>query len=454
VTKTVPEYLARDAEPEAALADSIDEKFGHALEIPAYAENESLLEALRSVPAGPMGPVLLVVVVNARADSPPEVHEANRAALEEVGRVFAPSRTISTDPPAHLFDHPYGRLLVIDRSAPGRFLPAGQGIGLARKIGCDLVLRLRAAGRIASPWIHATDADTILPGDYFEQMAGVGADRTAAAIYFFEHRFSEEESLARAGRLYEISLRYQTLGLAWAGSPYAYQSMGSCLAIGASAYARVRGFPKKKEIEDFTILNDLAKIGAIERLAGSPIRLAGRISTRVPTSTGQALSVLVGKRGMEKSFRLHHPLVYAHLAAWIRVLGGIARRGPDLAAPLSALPRENPFFRADLLEEALNDTGAFAAVRGAIREPGDEITVLRRLHSSFDAFSTRELLDALRDGGIASLPYREALAEAPFAGLADSTEEDLEELRALLAQEERLLSTAPAGVPSLEPEQA
>lgn len=453
MTKTVSEYLARDAEPEAALADSIDESFGHALEIPAYAENESLLETLRSVPAGPMGPVLLVVVVNARADSPPEVHHANRAALEEVARVFAPSRTVSTDPPAHLFDQPHGRMLVIDRSAPGRFLPAGQGIGLARKIGCDLVLRLRAAGRIASPWIHATDADTVLPGDYFEQVAAVGADRTAA-IYFFEHRFSEEEPLARAGRLYEISLRYQTLGLAWAGSPYAYQSMGSCLAIRASAYAQVRGFPKKKEIEDFTILNDLAKIGAIERLAGSPILLAGRISTRVPTSTGQALSVLVGKRGVENSFRLHHPLVYAHLAAWIRVLGAIARRGPDLAAPLSALPRENPFFRADLLEEALGDMGAFAAVRAALLEPGDEVTVLRRLHSSFDAFSTRGLLDALRDGGIASLPYRDALAEAPFAGLADSTEEDLEALRALLAEEERRLAATPAGVPSLEPEQA
>jgi hypothetical protein len=454
VKKTVEEYLARDAEPEASLADDIDEHFGHALQIPAYAEKESLLEALGSVPAGPEGPVLIVLVINARADSSGEVHEANRVAREEIARLLPPSRIISTDPPAHLFDHPHGRLLVIDRSAPGRFLPAGQGIGLARKIGCDLVLSLRAAGRIASPWIHATDADTLLPGDYFEQIARVEAECTAAAIYFFEHRFSEEESLARAGRLYEISLRYHTLGLAWAGSPYAYQSMGSCLAIRASAYAEVGGFPKKKEIEDFTILNDLAKIGPIERLAGSPVRLAGRISTRVPTSTGQALSVLVGKRGVEKSFRLHHPLVYAHLAAWIRVLGAIARRGPDLAAPLSALPRENPFFRADLLEEALGDMGAFAAVRAAILEPGDEITVLRRLHSSFDAFSTRELLDALRDGGIASLPYREALSEAPFAGLADSTEEDLDELRALLAQEERLLAATPAGVPSLEPEQA
>jgi len=454
VSTTVEKYLAGGVESEAALADKLDEEFGHALQIPAYAETESFMETLGSVPAGPMGPVLIVTVINARADSPGYVHEANGIAREQIARLFSSVRTVSVDPPAQLFDHPHGSLLVIDRAAPGRYLPAGQGVGLARKIGCDLLLRLRADRRIASPWIHATDADTVLPGDYFEQVAHVEAERTAAALYFFEHRFSRDESLARAGRLYEISLRYHTLGLAWAGSPYAYQSMGSCLAMRASAYAEVGGFPKRSEIEDFTILNELAKIGPIERLAGNPVGLAGRISTRVPTSTGRALSELVGKRGAQESFRLRHPVAYAHLAAWIRVLGAIARRADDLEAPLSALPRGNPFFRADLLEEALRNVGAFAAVQTAIRYPGDETTLLRRLHSSFDAFSTRDLLDALADGGMTSLAYREALSEAPFTGLADSSEEDVEELRMALAREERVLSAAPAGVPSLEAAQA
>ena len=43
----------------------------------------------------------------------------------------------------------HAALLLIDRAAPGYFLPEGQGVGLARKIGCDLILRLRAGGRIA-----------------------------------------------------------------------------------------------------------------------------------------------------------------------------------------------------------------------------------------------------------------------------------------------------------------
>lgn len=456
MTGPIADYLAHRAEPEAALAGRFAGTFGHALEIPAYGEDETLFDTLASVPAGREGDVLIVIVLNARGDSPASVHRANAAARTKLASLGSPTK-ISSDPEVHLSAHSRGKLLVIDRAAAGRYLPAGQGVGLARKIGCDLLLALYAAGRVASPWIHATDADTRLPEDYFDQMAAVDSERTAAALYFFEHRFPEDEELARAGRLYEISLRYDTLGLAWAGSPYAYQNMGSCLAILASAYAAVGGFPMTNAIEDVTILNALAKIGSIERLAGAPILLDGRISTRVPISTGQALSAIVGKRGAADSFRLHQPLAFAHLAAWLRVLGAVARRGDDVSAALDTLPHDNPFFRADLLEDALREMDAFAAVRDAIREPGDERTVLARLHGWFDAFRTRRLLDSLRDSGLPALPYLQALTEAPFTGLTDSTEEDLEDLenlRAALAEEERKLSVVPAGVPALEPEGA
>ncbi len=453
MNETIAGYLAAGAEPEATLAGRLAGTFGHALEIPAYGENETLFDTLASVPAGREGDVLIVVVLNARDDSPASVHRANAAARTKLASLGSPKK-ISPDPDVHLSAHPRGKLLVIDRAAPGRYLPAGQGVGLARKIGCDVVLALHAAGRIASPWIHATDADTRLPADYFEQIAAVEPARTAAALYFFEHLFGDDEELARAGRLYEMSLRYDTLGLAWAGSPYAYQNMGSCLAILASAYAAVGGFPMTNAIEDVTILNALAKIGRIERLGGAPVGLDGRISTRVPISTGQALSAIVGQRGAADSFRLHHPLVFAHLAAWLRVLGAVARRGADVSAALDTLPLGNPFFRADLLEDALREMDAFAAVRDAIRVPADERTQLARLHGWFDGFRTRQLLEALRDSGLPALPYLQALTEAPFTGLTDQAEDDLVTLGITLAAQERLLSVAPAGVPSIEPEGA
>ena len=449
----IPAYLARDAEPEASLADRLEGSFGHAVEIPAYAETDSLFETLGSVPEGPLGEVLIVVVLNARAGAPAAAHAANALARERIAALASAAEVISEAPPARLFTYPRGRLLLIDRAVPGHYFPPGQGIGLARKVGCDVILGLHNSGRLASPWIHATDADVRLPNDYFEQMSGVEPG-VAAAVYAFEHRFPDDEDLARAGRIFEISLRYNTLGLAWAGSPYAYEHLGSCLAVGAWSYAKTGGFPRVNAIEDFTVLNDLARMGPIRRLAGTPIELEGRISARVPVSTGRALEQLVEKKGAAAAFELHHPLVYAHLAAWLRVLGAIARRSGDLDAPLAELPRGNPFFRADLLEDVLGQIGAFEAVREAIAEPADATMLLHRLHRSFDAFRTRELLDGLRDGGLVSLPFREALSEAPFTGLSAFPEDDLETLRRLLAAEERTLAMVPAGVPVLELDQA
>ncbi len=449
--KALSKYLARHAEPEAAFAGALPGTFGHALVIPAYGEQESLFKLLASVPEGPLGEVLIAVVLNARKDSPTPVHEANQMVRERLKAELPAALPLSTESPIRAYPLTGGRLLLIDRALPGHFLPAGQGVGLARKIGNDAVLSLHAAGRIVSPWLHNTDADTILPGDYFEQLREIDPAGTGSAIYSFDHAFDADPTLAQAGRLYEISLRYYALGLAWAGSPYAYQSMGSCLAVPASAYVKVRGFPKKNAAEDFYVLNKLAKVGAIARLSGKPLLLEGRPSQRVPFGTGRALSELALKRNALSNFRLYHPLVFAHLASWLEVLGSIARSG---GKPLGKLPSENPFFRSDLLREALERMGAFNAIQDSISRSRDQGTLLRHLHTWFDAFRTLKLVHALRDGGLRSLPWREALAEAPFTGLSSSTEDDPEELRRSLAEEERKLGSIPAGVPPLEREGA
>ena len=267
---------------------------------------------------------------------------------------------------------PVAQLLLIDRAEAGSFLPEGQGVGLARKIGNDVALRLRAAGRLASPWLHNTDADTLLTRDYFEQTAGLDPERTGAAIYFFEHRFEDDPDLALAARLYEISLRYYVLGLAWAGSPYAYQSMGSCLAIPSGSYAKVRGFPRKNAAEDFYVLDKLAKVGVIERLAGTPLSLEGRPSDRVPFGTGRALRDLTGKRRGLSHFRLYHPLVFAHIAAWLQALDRFAGAGGDVG------PRDGGSPPAESLLPDRPAAGSPREARCRRRHRAGERPVLRR----------------------------------------------------------------------------
>jgi len=448
--KAVSKYLSRQAEPEAGLSDGVAGTFGHALIVPAYGEGQSLFDTLGSVPRGPRGETLVIVVLNARKDSPAAIHEANAAARKRLESGPKSSRPLPGDHAASELEFANGRVLVVDRSQAGHFLPEGQGVGLARKIGNDIALSLSAAGRLSSDWIHNTDADAVLPNDYFDQTEALPADDSAAAIYFYEHRFAEDPELARAARLYEISLRYYVLGLDWAGSPYAYEAMGSCIAVRPAAYAAVHGFPEKNAAEDFYVLNKLAKVGTIARLAGSPVMVDGRISERVPFGTGKSLSNLLSKQKALAGFRLYHPAVFAHLAAWLRALSAIASAGGKLDAALSELPRGNPFFLTEVLLESLERMKAFAAVRQAVeRSSGDPETMLRHFHTWFDAFRTLKLVHALRDGGLRSLGWREALAEAPFTGLSSWTVEDPEPLRQALAAAERKLAEKPAGVPAV-----
>jgi hypothetical protein len=446
--KPTEQYLSRHAEPEAQAADRLEGEFGHAVVVPAYGEGQSLFDTLGSVPLGPRGRTLIVVVLNARADSPPAVHAANEAARTRLETAASSSRDVGGAAPALELGYPHGAVVLVDRARPGHFLPKGQGVGLARKIGNDLALRLHAAGRLASPWIHNTDADTTLANDAFDQTEAVAAEGNAAAIYFFEHRFEEEPDLALAGRLYEISLRYYVLGLAWAGSPYAYEAMGSCIAIRPEAYAAVRGFPRKNAAEDFYALDKLAKAGTIARLGGTPFLLEGRLSERVPFGTGRALTDLLAKKGGLSGFRLYHPAVFAHLAAWLRALDAIVRSGGRLESALDELPRGNPFFKTELLVSTLEKMGAFPALREAIARSGDASTMRRHFHTWFDAFRTLKLVRALQSGGLPALAWREALAEAPFTGLSSSTQQDAEPLRRALAARERELAGSLAGVPA------
>ena len=68
--KATRKYLAGHAEPETEWAERLGARFpvfGHGVAIPCYAEGSRINECLATIPPGPRGPVLAVVVVNAPA---------------------------------------------------------------------------------------------------------------------------------------------------------------------------------------------------------------------------------------------------------------------------------------------------------------------------------------------------------------------------------------------------
>ena len=141
--KAERKYLAAHSEPEARLSEAFEpvpRRYGHVLVIPASGEGLELEQALSSVPEGPLGPVLTIVVVNATPDAPASVHEANVQTLAGFARGGGDSKVLA--PNARLHAHERGSLLVLDRATHEYWLPGGQGVGLARKIGTDLALAL------------------------------------------------------------------------------------------------------------------------------------------------------------------------------------------------------------------------------------------------------------------------------------------------------------------------
>lgn len=298
-----------------------------------------------------------------------------------------------------------GDLVVIDRASEGRQLPKNQGVGLARKIGFDLALAWHYQGVIESPWIHTTDADATLPAEYFNVASQLARADIAGLSYPFRHETVTASSAGRALELYESSLRYYVLGLAWADSPYAFHSIGSTMAVKADAYLAVRGMPKRQAGEDFYLLNKVAKIARIARPQCPPIQLRQRLSARTPFGTGPATRKIVDGLLRGEDFKVYHPKSFALLREWLAAMNEFAEN-----CDLGILDR----FSHDELADSLANLNAKAHLEECLRQAKSRSAREKRLNDWFDGFRTLKLIHGLRDAGLADLPWQQAYDAAPF----------------------------------------
>lgn len=433
--KAVQKYLERHAEPEAAIAMRsllAGRTYQDALCIPAFGEGKNLFECLGSLSSDRGGSVLILLIINETAASPEWATRANRELVDAVaGQLGSPSRVESH---LRLFTHPLGDLLLVDRTRREHPLPNREGVGLARKIISDIALALWAAGQLDSDWIHCSDADALLPADYFSRArarpspASSGKPNSAALVYDFMHTPAARPAEADAVLRYEIYLRYYVLGLRSAGSPYAYQSIGSTLAIAPVAYAQVRGFPKRNAGEDFHLLSKLAKLGRIEPLRGDPLVLSGRISERVPFGTGVGVAREVQRIADGEIYPAFDPCTFLWLKVWLDVLRNwaqaeaanrMALRDAILqkeSAISDSLTREPapPQVNRENLVAVLGEVGAISAAEaGADRG-------IRHQFECFDALRTLQFLHCVRDRHLPEIQLEVAVREAPFIQLPET----------------------------------
>ncbi|MGA0164198.1 MAG: hypothetical protein ACO3LE_08170, partial [Bdellovibrionota bacterium] len=174
-------------------------------------------------------------------------------------------------------------------SRPDRCHPK-MNVGLARKMAADFAVHLYAQGQLRTAWIHATDADVIVPKNYFSFSK---SEKFSAYHYRYRHRFNEDARLREASIFYEIFLRYHRLGLKFSGSPYAHPSIGSCLCIQIPFYVKVRGFPARDAGEDFYLLNKLRKLAPIDWSPAEPLSILARAEIRCVFGTAAGIQQIL-----------------------------------------------------------------------------------------------------------------------------------------------------------------
>jgi hypothetical protein len=395
--------------------------FAGAVVIPALAESATLTATLSSLARNPpemCARFLILVVVNHRADAPLPDKADNLATLKLLA---------AGDPQLSRL-----KLAWIDAASPGLEMPAkGGGVGLARRIGLDLALS-RLDLRNGDPLLVCLDADTLAGPDYlpalvrhFEQ-----SPCGAAVIPFCHQRGASAES-DRIIKRYELFLRGYVLGLALAGSPYAFHSVGSAMACRASAYVKIGGMNNRAAGEDFYFLQQLARTVGVEQLTGTVVQPSPRASHRVPFGTGRSVSQMQANGEGEQLF--YHPACFRELGAWLTLVAAHpdadGRSLRELAGEISAC-----------LGEYL-DLNRFEEIWGKLRRnnPGHE-AFLRAFHGWFDGLKTMKLIHHLSAGPFPRCEPESALADLfAWGGLApvSGIEEQLEALRCLQNGEEK-----------------
>ncbi len=403
------------------------------------------------MPGGPAGPVLIVVVVNARADSPAAVHEANQAARERLDRELPPPQVLSDAPAVRAYPLP-GGTAAPDRPRVTRKFPA-RGTG-GRPRAKDRQRRGARAARRGTPRLalapqhrrrHAPDPG-LLRAD-----GGARPGRTGAARLLLRaplrgrpgprarrSALRDLAALLRAGaRLGRLALRVREHGKLPGDS-------GGSYAEGArvSPEERRRGLLRPRQ----------ARQGRRDRAPGGNAAVARRAPVgpravrhgpRAAGPDGQA-----ERRSPTSASTI--PLVFAHLAAWLRPARPLRRRrGRRATARWRSLPAPSPFFRTDLLREALEKLGVADAI--ARRAPGPPTRPRSGGTSTPGStpFGPSSSRTPCATAGYPRCPGGRRSPRPPSPGSPARRRRTPETLRRALAAEERALSRDAGGVPAL-----
>lgn len=272
------------------------------------------------------------------------------------------------------------------------------GVGMARKIGMDLgVNRLKQAGTFKEGILVCLDGDCTVQENYVSEIEKyLTVNNANGCSIYFEHPLDGENSSGIID--YELFLRYYTDVLRWCGFPYAFQTVGSSMAVSATAYEKQGGMNTRKAGEDFYFLNKIIQLDRFGDLTTTTVFPSPRKSERVPFGTGREMMEWESK----KQLLAYHPSLFIELRKIFKVIDAL--RDCENPTRLLADSEIHPAFISYLEYEQFND---------AVLEARFHTSTLSAFRKRFlvwmNAFRIMKLLNELSISNFPKLPIHDCV---------------------------------------------
>lgn len=382
IPKEITRYLSRQKIDTWNIELKNKKLYSNVIIIPALDEYENIPKLLDSLSQNSkihLPETLILVVVNNTYSAEQKIKNENQKLLK-----YLRSQINNTSI----------NLGIIDASSEGKELSDKDGgVGLARKIGMDLALKLFDYANNKVKILIALDADCLVSENYLSNIIDdFNIKKYNAAVVNFEHIIPKEKENLAAIINYEIFLRYYVLALKYSKSYYSHLSVGSTIVCNAESYVKVGGMNKKKAGEDFYFLEKLRKITEIKKVAGATVFPSARISNRVPFGTGARIDRFLKKSKNE--YLLYSVSNFEILKSWLNLYNSeLQINSPQqLTNILSKSEQINKFLNQYLIEENFVNTW-----EKILFNTKSDYQLNKQKINWMDGFRTLKLIHYLRD---------------------------------------------------------
>ena len=401
--------------------------------IPALAELDNIKKLLLSLSENEesyFNNTLILFVVNNTISASEEIKSNNMLTIEFLNNLTSND---SSDKLSESIISSGLQTAYIDASTAGKEMnDKDGGVGLARKIGMDIALKYYDYSSNLKKILVCLDADCTVEKNYITAITEYFQKESCkAAVVNYEHDITGSSENTAAIICYELFLRYYLMGLNYAGSPYAFHTIGSTMVCDYESYIKIGGMNKLKAAEDFYFLEKLSKVTDIRSIKNTYVYPSSRASCRVPFGTGQRVNRFLAK--VRNEYILYNPQSFVILKKWLQLFDSLNKT--NLNQTLNDVKRVSTDLYHFLNENKFEQFWE----KICLQDIKDQ-QIIKQKKFWFDAFKTLKLIHYLRDNEYPAINMFDAIDYLlEFTGVTDRVKRSENILRDLDKQKEYLL---------------